>query len=153
LITQFLVVSNIARVADFYIRVLDARPVLDGDPTILRVANTWLWRSAGTCATPTGASSRSANSPPPDEGPGRSAQRRVGDLATACLAVVTIVALHRRMEAGRRLAWVTAVMLFWQLYTRRHEPLVGSAGAVLRERGLTTGAGCSVAIDMSWSRR
>lgn len=98
------------------------------------------------------------------------AQRTIafGDLATAVLAVVTIAVLHRRLEAGRWLAWITAVfgtvdlvsatitgigehltdtatdlswlnlafyvpilwvtaiMLFWQLYTRRHEPLAAT---------------------------
>jgi catechol 2,3-dioxygenase-like lactoylglutathione lyase family enzyme len=42
LITQFFVVSNIAESTDFYIRVLGARPMLESDPTILKVANTWL---------------------------------------------------------------------------------------------------------------
>ena len=92
------------------------------------------------------------------------AQRTIayGDLATAVLAVVAIVVLHKRLESGRYLAWlvalvgtadlisasvagigqeltktatdfswfilafivpilwVTSVMLFWQLYTRRN---------------------------------
>jgi hypothetical protein len=91
-----------------------------------------------------------------------------GDLATAGLAVATIVVLHLRLDAGRWLAWVTAVVgtidplsativgigehltdtatdlswfilafyvpilwvtaviLFWQLFTRRREPLATS---------------------------
>ena len=94
-----------------------------------------------------------------------------GDLATAVLAVLAIVALHKRLEPGRYLAWVvaivgtadlisasvagigqeltetatdfswfilafivpilwvTSVMLFWQLYTRRTKPLYPKSGS------------------------
>ncbi len=102
----------------------------------------------------------------------QAAQRTIayGDLATAILAVATIIVLHNRLELGRWLGWavaivgtvdlvsatitgiderltdtatdlswfnlafyvpilwVTAIMLFWQLYTRRSEPLDAEPG-------------------------
>ena len=103
------------------------------------------------------------------------AQRTIafGDLATAALAVLAIIVLHRGLEIGRWLAWltavvgtidlisatitgidqeltasatdlswlilafyvpilwVTAIMLFWQLVTRRSDAIAPSAPARL----------------------
>lgn len=46
-ITHFLVVADQDRARDFYVRVLGAAPVVERDPVILKVANTWLILNAG----------------------------------------------------------------------------------------------------------
>src|SRR3989441_10975355 len=46
-ITQFLVVSDQDRSRDFYLRIFDGKVVLERDPVIMRVANTWLILNAG----------------------------------------------------------------------------------------------------------
>src|SRR2546425_7239920 len=46
-ITQFLVVSDQDRSRDFYQKVFDGKVVLERDPVIMRVANTWLILNAG----------------------------------------------------------------------------------------------------------
>src|SRR5437588_4866774 len=46
-ITQFLVVSDQDRSRDFYQKIFDGKVVLERDPVIMRVANTWLILNAG----------------------------------------------------------------------------------------------------------
>src|SRR5437764_12107406 len=46
-ITNFLVVSDQDRSRDFYQKVFDGKVVLERDPVILKVANTWLILNAG----------------------------------------------------------------------------------------------------------
>src|SRR5437588_2928557 len=46
-VTQFLVVSDQDRSRDFYQSVFGARVVLERDPVILKVANTWLILNTG----------------------------------------------------------------------------------------------------------
>ena len=46
-ITHFLVVSDQDRSRDFYARLFDARVVVERDPVILKVANTWLILNEG----------------------------------------------------------------------------------------------------------
>ncbi|HTX97532.1 MAG TPA: VOC family protein [Mycobacterium sp.] len=46
-VTHFLVVSDQVRSRDFYGKIFGARVVRDGDPVILRLANTWLILNAG----------------------------------------------------------------------------------------------------------
>ena len=46
-ITQFLVVSDQDRSRDFYQRVFGAQVVLERDPVIMKLANTWLILNAG----------------------------------------------------------------------------------------------------------
>jgi len=46
-ITHFLVVSDQDRSRDFYQKVFDAKVVLERDPVIMKVANTWLILNVG----------------------------------------------------------------------------------------------------------
>lgn len=46
-ITQFLTVSDVKRSAEFYKTVLGGEPAMEGEPTILKVANTWLILNVG----------------------------------------------------------------------------------------------------------
>jgi predicted enzyme related to lactoylglutathione lyase len=46
-ITQFLTVSNVKRSADFYLAVLKGEVAMEGEPTILKVANTWIILNVG----------------------------------------------------------------------------------------------------------
>ncbi len=46
-ITHFLVVADQDAARDFYVRVLGAQPVLERDPVIMKVANTWLILNVG----------------------------------------------------------------------------------------------------------
>jgi lactoylglutathione lyase len=46
-VTHFLVVSDQDRSRDFYERVFDAKIVLERDPVIMRVANSWLILNVG----------------------------------------------------------------------------------------------------------
>ena len=46
-ITHFLVVADQDAARDFYVRVLGAEPVVERDPVILKVANTWLILNVG----------------------------------------------------------------------------------------------------------
>ena len=41
-VTHFLTVSEIARSADFYTRILGGKTVREGEPTIVELANTWV---------------------------------------------------------------------------------------------------------------
>lgn len=41
-VTTLLIVSDVARSREYYQRVFDAKVLLDGEPSILRLANTWL---------------------------------------------------------------------------------------------------------------
>ena len=46
-ITQFLTVSDVKRSAKFYKSVLNAEAAMEGEPTILKVANTWIILNVG----------------------------------------------------------------------------------------------------------
>jgi catechol 2,3-dioxygenase-like lactoylglutathione lyase family enzyme len=46
-ITHFLVVDDQDAARDFYVRVLGAEPVVERDPVIMKVANTWLILNVG----------------------------------------------------------------------------------------------------------
>ncbi len=46
-ITQFLTVSDVKRAADFYQAVLKGEVAMEGEPTILKVANTWIILNVG----------------------------------------------------------------------------------------------------------
>lgn len=46
-ITHFLTVADVKRSADFYLRILGGDVVRSGEPTILRIANTWLILNVG----------------------------------------------------------------------------------------------------------
>jgi hypothetical protein len=46
-ITQFLTVSDVKRSAGFYQRVLKGEVAMEGEPTILKVANTWIILNVG----------------------------------------------------------------------------------------------------------
>ena len=45
--TQFLVSADVAASRDFYERVLGGKTVMDGGPTIVKLANTWIIINAG----------------------------------------------------------------------------------------------------------
>ncbi len=47
IITHFLTVADVKRSADFYLRILGGDVVRSGEPTILRIANTWLILNVG----------------------------------------------------------------------------------------------------------
>ena len=47
IITQFLTVKDVARSAEFYKNVLGGELAMEGEPTILKVANTWLILNVG----------------------------------------------------------------------------------------------------------
>lgn len=47
LLTQFLVVEDIARSVDFYSQVLGGEPVFEGPPGIVKLANAWLILNTG----------------------------------------------------------------------------------------------------------
>src|SRR5258707_12467960 len=52
-LTHFLTVADVQRSAEFYLRILGGTLVRSGEPTILRIANSWLiWNVGGG---PTGA--------------------------------------------------------------------------------------------------
>ena len=46
-VTQFLTVSDVARSADFYTRVLGGNAIRIGEPTIIELANTWVILNVG----------------------------------------------------------------------------------------------------------
>ena len=47
ILTHFLTVADVKRSAEFYSRILGGDVVLDSEPTILRIANTWLILNVG----------------------------------------------------------------------------------------------------------
>lgn len=47
LIAQFLTVEDVKKSADFYVKVLNSEVVLEGEPTVLKVANTWIMVNVG----------------------------------------------------------------------------------------------------------
>ena len=47
IITQFLTVKDVARSSEFYKNVLGGELAMEGEPTILKVANTWLILNVG----------------------------------------------------------------------------------------------------------
>lgn len=47
ILTHFLTVADVKRSAEFYSRILGAEVVLNSEPTVLRVANTWLILNVG----------------------------------------------------------------------------------------------------------
>ena len=46
-VTNLLIVSDVPRSRDFYKNIFDGEVVLDGEPTIVRIANTWVTLNAG----------------------------------------------------------------------------------------------------------
>jgi catechol 2,3-dioxygenase-like lactoylglutathione lyase family enzyme len=79
-ITHVLVVADLDRSREFYRSLLDGQVVLDGDPVIIKVANTWL--TLATAGGPTDDKPGVSLSPPAD--PGRSSgfiNVRVADIA------------------------------------------------------------------------
>ena len=46
-VTHFLVSTNVARAAAFYSEVLGGKVVMEGEPTILKLANTWITINVG----------------------------------------------------------------------------------------------------------
>ena len=47
ILTHFLTVADVKRSAEFYLRILGGDVVLNSEPTILRIANTWLILNVG----------------------------------------------------------------------------------------------------------
>ena len=41
-LTHFVVSANVAASLDFYVRVLGGVPVMDGEPSIVKLANSWI---------------------------------------------------------------------------------------------------------------
>ena len=97
-ITHFLVVADQDAARDFYVRVLGAEPVVERDPVILKVANTWLILNVG--------------GPPTDDKPGVTlAPPADRDTVSAFLniRVADIAAFHERTtDAGAQ--WLTPPM-------------------------------------------
>src|SRR5213080_4896347 len=46
-LTHFIVAQDVARSRDFYVRVLGGKVVLDGEPTIVKLANGWVIINVG----------------------------------------------------------------------------------------------------------
>jgi lactoylglutathione lyase len=97
-ITHFLVVSDQDAAREFYVRVLDAVPVVERDPVILKVANTWVILNVG--------------GPPTDDKPGVTLAPPA-DLTTVSafmnIRVADITAFHERtVDAGAQ--WLTPPM-------------------------------------------
>ncbi|HEY7343812.1 MAG TPA: VOC family protein [Ktedonobacterales bacterium] len=46
-LTHFLTVADVARSADFYVRILGGQVLRSGEPTILQVANSWIILNVG----------------------------------------------------------------------------------------------------------
>jgi catechol 2,3-dioxygenase-like lactoylglutathione lyase family enzyme len=46
-LTHFIVAADVARSRDFYVGVLGAKVVLDGEPTIVKLANSWVIINVG----------------------------------------------------------------------------------------------------------
>jgi lactoylglutathione lyase len=97
-ITHFLVVADQDRSRDFYAAVLDAEPVVQHDPVILKVANTWLILNAG--------------GPPTEDKPGvtlATPARHDTVSAFMNIRVADIAAFHARTAAAGA-QWLTAPM-------------------------------------------
>jgi lactoylglutathione lyase len=47
ILTHFLTVSDTSRSAEFYVRILGGQVVLEGEPTIIEIANSWLILNTG----------------------------------------------------------------------------------------------------------
>ena len=47
ILTHFLTVSDVRRSAEFYVRILGGQVVLEGEPTIIEIANSWLILNTG----------------------------------------------------------------------------------------------------------
>lgn len=47
ILTHFLTVTDIKRSADFYMRILGAKVLVTGEPTIMQIANSWLIINVG----------------------------------------------------------------------------------------------------------
>jgi catechol 2,3-dioxygenase-like lactoylglutathione lyase family enzyme len=47
ILTRFLTVSDTSRSAEFYVRILGGQVVLEGEPTIIEIANSWLILNTG----------------------------------------------------------------------------------------------------------
>ncbi|HEX6255641.1 MAG TPA: VOC family protein [Euzebyales bacterium] len=94
-ITHFLVVADQDRARDFYVAVLGAQPVVQRDPVILKVANTWVILNAG--------------GPPTDDKPGvtlATPERHDTVSAFMNIRVADIAAFHElTVEAGAE--WLT----------------------------------------------
>jgi len=41
-VTHFVVSANVAASVDFYVRILGGKPVMEGGPAIVKLANTWI---------------------------------------------------------------------------------------------------------------
>ena len=41
-VTHFVVSADVAASVDFYVRILGGKPVMEGSPSIVRLANTWI---------------------------------------------------------------------------------------------------------------
>ena len=81
-VTHFLVVADQDRSRDFYQSVFGATVVLERDPVILKIANSWLILNVG--GGPTDDKPEVTLAPPDDPGrPGRSLNIRVADIAAA----------------------------------------------------------------------
>jgi lactoylglutathione lyase len=63
-LTHFLTVADVSRSAEFYTRVLDAEILRAGEPTIMRIANSWLIVNVG--GGPTDDKPAVTLAPPPD---------------------------------------------------------------------------------------
>ena len=51
ILTHFLTVSDVRRSAEFYLRILGGQVVLEGEPTITEIANSWLILNTGGSPT------------------------------------------------------------------------------------------------------
>ncbi len=47
LLTHFLIAADVARSRDFYVDVLGGRAVMEGEPTIVKLANSWIIINVG----------------------------------------------------------------------------------------------------------
>lgn len=97
-VTHFLVVADQDAARDFYVRVLDAEPVVERDPVILKVANSWVELNVG--------------GPPTDDKPDVTLTTPTDPTTVSAfinIRVADIAAFHRRTtEAGAQ--WLTAPM-------------------------------------------
>src|SRR6201988_4580970 len=81
-VTHFLVVSDQDRSREFYTSLIDAQVVMERDPVIMKVANTWLIMNVG--GGPTDAKPTVTLSTPPDPNPASAFRNvRVPDIQKA----------------------------------------------------------------------